>query len=109
VLGTAVAVVAAILSELITGGLGLMFSVPFVLVSAYCAAEVAARSLRSAVVMPPLVTFVVAVIDPIWGDPAGIQGWVLKTLTTLTTLAPVMVVATLTSAAIVGWRHWRAR
>ena len=109
VLGAAVAVVAAILSELITDGLGLMFSIPFVLVSAYCAAEVAPRSLRSAVVMPPLVTFVVAAIDPVWGDPAGIRGWVLKTLTTLTTLAPVMIVATAVAAAIVGWRYWRAR
>ena len=109
VLGTAVALVAAILSELITDGLGWMFSIPFVLVSAYCAAEVAPRSLRSAVVMPPLVTFVVAAIDPIWGDPAGIRGWVVKTLTTLTTLAPVMIVATVTAAAIVGWRYWRSR
>ena len=109
VLGTAVAVVAAILSELITDGLGWMFTIPFVLVCAYCAFEVAHNSLRSAVVMPPLVTFVVAAIDPIWGDPAGIRGWVLKTLTTLTTLAPTMMVATAIAAAIVGWRHWRSR
>lgn len=109
VLGTAVAVVAAILSELITDGLGWMFTIPFVLVSAYCAFEVAQNSLRSAVVMPPLVTFVVAAIDPIWGDPAGIRGWVLKTLTTLTTLAPTMMVATAIAGAIVGWRHWRSR
>lgn len=109
VLGTAVALVAAILSELITDGLGWMFTIPFVLVSAYCAVEVAPRSLRSAVVMPPLVTFVVAAIDPIWGDPAGIRGWLVKTLTTLTTLAPLMVVATATAAAIIGWRYWRSR
>jgi Domain of unknown function (DUF6542) len=78
-------------------------------VSVYCAAEVAQRSLRSAVVMPPLVTFVVAAIDPVWGDPAGIRGWVVKTLTTLTTLAPTMMVATGLAAAVVGWRYWRSR
>jgi hypothetical protein len=109
VLGTAVAVVAAVLSELITDGLGWMFAIPFVLVSGYCAFEVAQNSLRSAVVMPPLVTFVVAAIDPVWGDPAGIRGWILKTLTTLTTLAPTMMIATALAAGIVGWRHWRSR
>lgn len=109
VLGTAVAIVAATLSELITDGLGWMFAIPFVLVSVYCAAEVAQRSLRSAVVMPPLVTFVVAAIDPVWGDPAGIRGWILKTLTTLTTLAPTMMIATGLAGAVVGWRSWRSR
>ena len=86
-----------------------MFAVPFVLVSAYCAFEVAQNSLRSAVVMPPLVTLLVAVIDPIWGNVAGIRGWTVKTLTTLTTLAPTMVIATAVAAAIVGWRYWRSR
>jgi hypothetical protein len=109
VLGTAVGVVASILSELITDGLGWMFAIPFVLVCIYCALEVASNSLRSAIVMPPLVIFVVAVINPIWGSTAGIRGWTVKTLTTLTTLAPTMVIATGAAAAIVGWRHWRRR
>jgi hypothetical protein len=109
VLGTAVALVAAIVSELITDGLGWIFAIPFVLVSEYCAAEVSRQSLRSAVVMPPLVTFVVAAIDPIWGSTAGVRGWVVKTLTGLTTLAPTMVIATAVAAAIVGWRYWRSR
>ena len=107
-LGAGVALVASILSELITDGLGWMFAIPFVLVSAYCAYEVAAASLRSAVVMPPLVTFLVAVVDPIWGNTVGIRGWVVKTLTTLTTLAPTMVIATAVAGAIVGWRYWRS-
>ncbi|MFL6179902.1 MAG: DUF6542 domain-containing protein [Actinomycetes bacterium] len=108
VLGTGVAVVAAILSELITDGLGWVFAVPFVFISGYCAYEVAQNSLRSALVMPPLVTFVVAAIDPIWGSTAGIRGWMVKTLTTLTTLAPTMVIATAVAGAIVGWRYWRS-
>jgi hypothetical protein len=108
VLGTGVALVAAIVSELVTDGLGWMFAVPFVLVSAYCAYEVAPNALRSAVVMPPLVTFLVAVIDPVWGNTAGLRGWVVKTLTTLTTLAPTMVMATAVAGAIVGWRYWRS-
>lgn len=109
VLGTAVAVVASILSELITDGLGWMFAIPFVLVSAYCAFEVAQNSLRSAIVMPPIVTLLVALINPIWGNTSGVRGWTIKTLTTLTTLAPTMVVATGVAAAIVAWRHWRTR
>jgi len=109
VLVTAVGLVASIVSELITDGLGWMFAIPFVLVSIYCALEVASNSLRSAVVMPPLVIFLVAVINPIWGTTAGIRGWTVKTLTTLTTLAPTMVIATVAAAAIVGWRYWRAR
>lgn len=109
VLGSAVAVVASILSELITDGLGWMFAVPFVLVSAYCAFEVAQNSLRSAIVMPPIVTLLVALINPIWGNTSGVRGWTVKTLTTLTTLAPTMVIATVVAAAIVGWRYWRTR
>jgi hypothetical protein len=109
VLGTSVAVVAAILSELITDGLGWLFAIPFILVSSYCAAEVSRQSLRSAVVMPPLVTFVVAAVDPIWGSTSGLRSWIAKTLTTLTTLAPTMMIATAVAAAIVGWRYWRSR
>lgn len=109
VLGTAVGVVAAIVSELLTDGLGWVFAVPFVLVSAYCAAEVSPQSLRSAVVMPPLVTLLVALIDPIWGNTSGIRSWAGKTLITLTTLAPTLVLATGVAAAIVGWRYWRSR
>jgi hypothetical protein len=108
-LGTAVAVVASILSELITDGLGWMFAIPFIVISVYCAIEVSPSSMRSAIVMPPLVTFLVAVTNPIWGNTVGIRGWIVKTLTTLTTLAPTMVIATAAAAAIVAWRYWRAR
>jgi hypothetical protein len=110
VLVTAVGLVASILSELITGGLGLVFAIPFVLVSAYCAAEVSLQSMRSAVVVPPLVAFLVALTSPIWGgDTAGLRGWLVKTLTSLATMAPTLLLATGAAAAIVGWRYWRTR
>lgn len=109
VLGLAVGIVASILSELITDGLGWMYSIPFILVSIYCALEVAPNALRSAVVMPPLVTLVVSIIAPIWANTTGPRGWTIKTLTTLTTtIAPTMVIATVAAAAIVGWRYWRS-
>jgi len=110
VLGGAIGLVASILAELLTGGLGWVFAVPFILVSAYCAAEVSPKSMRSAVVMPPLVALLVAAVNPLWsGETSGIRGWLIKMLTSLTTLAPTLVVATGVAAAIVGVRHWRAK
>ena len=64
---------------------------------------------NSLIVMPPIVTLLVALINPIWGNTSGVRGWTIKTLTTLTTLAPTMVVATGVAAAIVAWRHWCTR
>lgn len=110
-ISVAIGLVASVVAELVTGGLGWVFGIPFVLVSAYCAAEVSAAQLRAAVVTPPLVALLVAVINPIWasGDVAGIRGWTVKTLTTLTTMAPTLVLATGVAAVIVGVRYWRAR
>jgi hypothetical protein len=106
-----VGIVAGVVSELVTDGLGWLFAIPFVLVSAYCAAEVNLRSLRAAVIMPPLVAFVVAAIDPFFAtaDKAGIRGWFIMTLTTLTTMAPTLFFATLIAGLIVGGRYWRSR
>ncbi len=110
VLGGAIGLVASILAELLTGGLGWVFAVPFILVSAYCAAEVSSKSMRSAVVMPPLVALLVAAVNPFWsGELPTIRGWFMKTLTTLTTLAPTLLVATGVAAAIVGVRYWRTK
>lgn len=109
-LGGAIGLVASIIAELLTDGLGWVFAVPFVLVSAYCAAEVAPGSYRSAVVMPPLVALLVAAINPLWsGDVSGVRSWLIKLLTTLTAMAPALVLATALAAAIVGFRYWRAK
>lgn len=110
VLGGAIGLVASILAELLTGGLGWVFGLSFVLISAYCAAEVSPKAMRSAVVMPPLVALLVAAVNPLWsGETAGIRGWLVKMLTTLTTMAPTLLVATAVAAAIVGVRIWRAK
>jgi hypothetical protein len=110
VLVTAVGLVASILSELLTEGLGWLFAIPFVLVSAYCAAEVSPSALRQAVIAPPLVALLVALTNPVWdGNTAGLRGWFVKTLTTLATMAPTLLLATGSAAAIVGWRYFRAR
>jgi len=109
VLGGAIGLVASILAELLTGGLGWVFALPFIAVSAYCAAEVSPKAMRSAVVMPPLVALLVASVNPLWSDLSGIRGWLIKMLTTLTTMAPTLLVATGVAAAIVGVRYWRAK
>jgi len=109
ILGGAVALVASIIAELLTDGLGWLFAIPFILVCGYCAAEVAKGSFRSAIVMPPLAILLVAAINPIWsGNIPAARGWLVKTLATLTTLAPTLTVATGLAAAIVGVRYWRA-
>lgn len=82
---------------------------PFVLVSAYCAAEASPKAMRSALVMPPLVALLVAATNPLWSDTSGLRGWMIKTLTTLTTMAPTLLVATGVAASIVGVRYWRAK
>ncbi|MEO8107834.1 MAG: DUF6542 domain-containing protein, partial [Actinomycetes bacterium] len=109
ILGASVAVVASIIAELLTDGLGWLFAVPFVLVCVYCAAEVSRGAMHSAIVMPPLAILLVSAVNPIWsGNVPGPRGWMVKTLTTLTTLAPTLMVATALAAAIVGVRYWRA-
>jgi hypothetical protein len=107
-LGGGVSIVASIIAELLTDGLGWVFSIPFILVCVYCAAEVSKTSLRSAIVMPPLAILAVAAVNPIFAQNiAGLRGWTVKTLTALTTLAPTLMIATGLAAAIVGYRYWR--
>lgn len=105
-LGGSIGLVASIVAELLTGGLGWVFGIPFVLICAYCAAEVPSTSMRSAIVMPPLVALLVAAVNPLW---SGDRGWLIKMLTTLTTMAPTLLLATGVAAVIVGVRYWRAK
>ena len=110
VFSLAVALVAALISILVTDGLGWIYSVPFILVSAYCAAEVREDSRRTALVTPPLVMLAVALLTPwVTGDAESIRGSILRALTVLTKMAPTLLAAVLISAAILWWRHWRAR
>jgi hypothetical protein len=107
-LGGGVGIVASVIAELLTDGLGWVFSIPFILVCVYCAAEVSKASLRSAVVMPSLAILAVALVNPIFAQNiGGLRGWTVKTLTALTTLAPTLMIATGLAAAIVGYRYWR--
>lgn len=107
VLGTAVSLLAALVSVLLTDGLGWIYSVPFVLVSAYCAWEVRRESLRAALIMPPLTLLLVVVLTP-WvnGDANGLRDGLVHTLTLLTKLAPTLVAAVGISGAILAWRRW---
>lgn len=107
VIGSTVSVLAAILSMLITDGLGWVFGVPFVLVSAYCAWEVRRDSTRAALIMPPLVLLLVVVVVPaIFGDVSSLRDAVTETLKELTKLAPMMFAAVGVSGAILAWRRW---
>jgi Domain of unknown function (DUF6542) len=104
-----VSVVAALISVLVTDGLGLVFIVPFVLVSGYCAAEVRPDRMRSALTMPPLALLLVVIITPwVAGDATGLRSGFFRSTTTLTKLAPALVTAVVVVALILGWRRWRA-
>ena len=107
VFGTAVGLVAALVSVLLTDGLGWIYSVPFVLVSGYCAWEVRRDSLRTALIMPPLVLLLVVLLTP-WvnGDANGLRDGIVHTLTLLTKLAPALLAAEGVSGAILAWRRW---
>jgi hypothetical protein len=107
VFGTAVGLVFALVSVLLTEGLGWIFSVPFVLVSAYCAWEVRRDSLLAALIMPPLVLLLIVLLTP-WvnGDADGLRDGVVHTLTLLTKLAPTLLAAVGVSGAILAWRRW---
>lgn len=107
VIGTAISLVAAIVSMLLNDSIGWIFGVPFVLVSAYCAWEVRPDSLRSALVMPPLVLLLVAVVIPVvFGEVSDVRDGVLRMLTVLTKLAPMLFIAVGASGVIVAWRRW---
>jgi len=107
VFGTAVGLVAALVSVLLTDGLGWIFAAPFVLVSTYCAWEVRRDSLRAALIMPPLVLLLVVLLTP-WvnGDAGGVRDGIVHTLTLLTKLAPALLAAEGVSGAILAWRRW---
>ena len=107
VFGTAVGLVSGLVSVLLTDGLGWFFSVPFVLVSAYCAWEVRRDSLRAALIMPPLVLLLVVLLTPwINGDADGLRDGTVHTLTLLTKLAPALLAAEGVGGAILAWRRW---
>jgi hypothetical protein len=66
--------------------------------------------MRTALVMPPLVMLLVAVAIPVvFGEVDGIRDSILRTLTTLTKLAPILAAAVAAAAAILAWRRWAAK
>ncbi len=88
---------------------GLIFGVAFIASSVYAAVQVRPRDLLSAVIVPPLVFFLLAVGASILDGSGG--GWsdhVLDLLSQLATRAPALWVATVAAAAIVLVRHRRA-
>jgi len=107
IIGTAVSLVAALLSVLVTDNLNWIFTVPFVLVSGYCAWEVRPDRMRSALIMPPLVMLLVVVVTPwVSGEAGGIRSGVLRSLTVLTKMAPPLTAAVAVTVAILAWRRW---
>ena len=107
VIGTTISCVAALLSVLVTDTLGWVFTIPFILVSGYCAWEVRAERVRAALVMPPLVMLLVVVMVPwVSGDADGLRSGFLRSVTILTKMAPPLTAAVALSAAILAWRRW---
>lgn len=110
VLSMGVGLVFGLLAVVVTGGLTLLFSVPFVLVSGYCAWEVRTSDRRAAVVAPPLTLFAVA-----WLATAVDDGVVAPlrlvsgVITVLAAMAPTLVAAVTVSVIVLVVRAFRER
>ena len=110
VLTTASSLLFALLSTLVTGGLGWLFGVPFVVANAYCAWEVRPVDRRAAVVAPPLTLLLAVVVSTLladgWGGPAQL---VVSVVSALVNAAPMLVVAETAVVAALVVRHLRSR
>jgi hypothetical protein len=107
VIGAAISLVAALLSVLVSDTLNWVFTVPFILVSGYCAWEVRADRMRAALVMPPLVMLAVVVMVPwVSGDADSLRSGLVRSVNTLIKMAPPLTGAVALAGAILAWRRW---
>jgi hypothetical protein len=114
VFDTAVALVTAVVSALVSGSVGWLFAVPFVAVCAYTAWEVRRSDLRAALVAPPLSLLLALVVAGFFDDSsgsasAGLRAGAINVFAHLAQQAPVLVLAEAVVALIVCYRWWRSR
>jgi hypothetical protein len=110
VISTATTLVFGVLSSVVTGGLGWLFGIPLVLVTAYCAWEVREGDRRSALVAPPLTLLVVAVVSTLLADGwAGVLQLAASVFSVLVNAAPMLVLAEAGVVVTLVVRRWRAK
>lgn len=107
VIGTAVPLLAGVLSVLVTGGLSWLFGVPLVLVAGYCAWEARPDARLVSLVVPPIVTLLTALLTVLMTD--GYGGVLTFSLNVFRVLAgqaaPMLVLAEVLSGALVLLRR----
>lgn len=110
VLSAATGLVAGVIATLVTGGLGWIFGVPFVLVAGYCAWEVRQTDRLAALVAPPLTLLVVTLVASLTSDGwAGITHLALAVVTALINAAPMLVMAEAVAGAVLLARRLRTK
>jgi hypothetical protein len=107
---TAVSLVAGLLNGFLTGGTGLLFGVPFIAASVYCAVEVRWSDRWSVLVAPPLVLLItLLVVEPISSNSGGLRDTVSGVIVALVASAPMLVAAEAGAGLAIGVRWWRQR
>lgn len=107
---TALSLVAGLLNGFLTGGTGLLFGVPFIAASVYCAVEVRWSDRWSVLVAPPLVLLItLLVVEPISSNGGGLRDTVSGVIVALVASAPMLVAAEAGAGITIGVRWWRQR
>jgi len=109
VLSAATGLVAGVIATLVSGGLGWIFGVPFVLAAGYCAWEVREADRLASVIAPPLTLLAVTVIASLTSGWAGITHLALAVVTSLINAAPMLVTAELVVGAVLLSRRLRTK
>lgn len=111
VIGTAVPLLAGVLSVLVTDGLGWLFGVPLVAVSVYCAWEARPDARGATLVVPPIATLVTVLLAVAMTD--GFGDFMTFSLNVFRVLAgqaaPMLVLAELLTAVVVVVRRRQDR
>ncbi len=111
ILGTALPLVAGVVSALVSGRITWVFGVPLVLVAAYCAWEARPDARPASLVVPPLATLLTVVVAVLIFDGFGaIRVFAVNLFSVLAgQAAPMLVLAEVIVVLILVLRRWRER
>lgn len=108
---TAISLVAGLLNGFLTSGTGLLFGVPFIAASVYCAVEVRWSDRWSVLVAAPLVLLVtLLVVEPVASSSGGgLRDTISGVIVALVASAPMLVAAEAGAGIAIGVRWWQQR
>jgi hypothetical protein len=111
ILGTALPLVAAVVSALVADRLTWVFGLPLVLVAVYCAWEARPDARAAAWVVPPLSALLASVVAVLIFDGYGSGRMFLVNLFRVLAgqVAPMLVLAEAGVVAVLLYRRWRDR